>query len=137
MRAGDEGCGACAGGAIPCKGGGNLRCWRRHPGPQRIALILDSYGGIRTIVGTRAAIRANTRHDEYAHTVPRLVVHEPIAWNDIPVVVERSKLEFDLWLDTRPNLDEDMHRAVTLYRLRKLELPEAIGSLNPAEMVET
>jgi hypothetical protein len=121
MRSGDEGCKACNGGAIPCKGGGNKLCWRRDPRPAHIALICDSYGGARTIVGTRFSIRCNTRHDELCHVVPGLVVHEPIAWGDIPVVIARAKLEFEKWLDTRPNLDEQQHVCVTFYKLRQLE----------------
>lgn len=121
MRKGDEFCHACIGGAIPCKGGGNFLCWRRHAGDQHIALILDTYGGTRTIVGTPESIKDNTRHDELCHTVPNLIVHEPIAWNDIPIVIERARVEFEMWLKQRPNLDEDTARAVTLYGLRCLE----------------
>lgn len=135
MRAGDEGCRACFGGIVPCRGGGNRGCWRRDPRPAHIALILDSYGGIRTVVGTRHSIKQNTRHDELAHIVPNLIVHEPIAWGDIPIVIERSRIEFELWLDTRPNLDEDTHRAVVLYRLRKLEHSQRSCDLHA--MVET
>jgi hypothetical protein len=137
MRAGDEGCSACAGGAIPCKGGGNLGCWRRDPRPARIALILDSYGGARTVVGTRKSIKANTRHDEICHLVPKLTVHEPIAWGDIPIVIERARIEFEMWLDTLPNLTEDEDRSVRLYRLRQLEHPDSHGACNIEEMVET
>jgi hypothetical protein len=134
-RPGDEGCTACAGGAIPCKGGGNLGCRKRDPHPARIALILDSYGGARTIVGTRRAIKENTRQDEIARIVPGLAVHEPIAWNDIPVVIARARLEFERWLDTLPNLTEDEDRSVRLYRLRKLENPPRSCDLQA--MVET
>jgi hypothetical protein len=137
MRPQDAACFACRGGSIPCKGGGNMRCHRRNPHAARIALILDSYGGARTIVADRKSLKANVRHDELVHVVPGLLVHEPIAWDDIPIVIERARIEFEKWLETRPNLTEDEHRAVTLYRLRRLELPDAIGSLNPAEMVET
>lgn len=139
MRAGGEGCTTCAGGAIPCKGGGNKKCWRRDPRKARIAIILDSYGGARTIVGTKDSIRANTRHDELCYVVPRLIVHEPIAWNDIPIVIERARIELLMWLDRRPNLDEIAHECVTMYRLRCSENggrgPQ--GSLNIHDIVET
>lgn len=134
MRAGDEPCKACDGGARPCKGGGNLGCWRRHPGKQYIAAIIDTYGGFRTIVGTRRSIRANTRHDDLCHVVPRLVVHEPIAWNDIPIVVERSRLELLKWLDTRPNLTTAQYEAVTMYRLRCTEHLSAQGSRDTSKL---
>lgn len=120
MRVGDEPCVACLGGAIPCKGGGNLGCWKRDPRPARIAAIVDSYGGIRTIVGTIKSIRANTRADELCHRVPHLIVHEPIAWNDIPIVIERARLELLKWLDRRPNLTEVEQECVAMYRLRCL-----------------
>ena len=132
-RFGPPWCKACQG--RECLGGGIRACAQRDPRPAHIALILDTYGGVRTIVGTRASIQANTRHDELARVVPGLIVHEPITWDDIPVVIARAKLEFERWLDTRPNLDADMHQAVVLYRLRKLETPQR--SLDPSAMVET
>jgi hypothetical protein len=137
MRVGDEDCKACNGGAVPCKGGGNMRCWRRHKQAQHIALILDSYGGARTIVADRRSLKANVRPDELCHVVPGLLVHEPIAWGDIPFVIERARLEFEKWLDTRPNLTSEMHRAVTLYRLRQQRHPSSQESLNPFEIAET
>lgn len=135
MRKGVARCDACIGGALPCKGGGNKRCAQRHHGNQHIAAIVDSYGGIRTVVGTRGSIAANTRHDELCHVVPKLIVHEPIAWNDIPIVIERAKLEFEKWLDTLPNLTADEARSVTLYRLRQMEHEQE--SMNLEAMVET
>jgi len=139
MRTGDEGCKACLGGAIPCKGGGNKLCWRRDRRSQYIAIILDTYGGARTIVGTKHSIRANTRHDELYRIVPKLIVHEPIAWGDIPIVIERARIELLKWLDTRPNLDELQHRIVQMYRMRCLEHDGRgpRGSLNLYEIVET
>lgn len=135
MRPGDEGCRACLGGAIPCKGGGNLLCWRRDKRTAYIAIILDTYGGARTIVGTKQSIRANTRHDELRYIVPNLTVHEPIAWGDIPIVIERARLELLKWLDKRPNLTETQQQCVTFWRLRALEQPR--GSLNLDEIVQT
>lgn len=129
------GCKACNGG--PCKGGGNKKCQRRHGGRQHIAAVIDTYGGIRTVVGTLRSIVANTRHDELCHIVPKLIVHEPIAWNDIPIVIERARLELVKWLDTRPNLTNVEQEAVTMYRLRCLEHISAQGSLNIFEMCET
>lgn len=138
MRKGDEPCVACDGGARPCKGGGNLLCWRRDPKPARIATILDTYGGNRFIVGHERAVRANTRHDELCHIVPDLIVHEPIAWNDIPIVIERAKLELFKWLDTLPNLTETEQTCVTMYRLRLLEMATpGRGTLQLNAIVET
>lgn len=137
MRAGDEGCIACDGGAYPCKGGGNKKCWRRDPRKARIAIILDTYGGARTVVGTRASIRANTRHDELCHVVPTLVVHEPIAWGDIAVVIERARIELLAWLDKRPNLQSHEQECVAMYRLRCLEHLDSHMARDMGSIVET
>ena len=87
------------------------------------------------MVGTPRSIRANIRHDEMMHMVPNLIVHEPIAWNDIPIVIERARLELLRWLDTRPNLTARQHQTIIMYRLRSLELNQ--GSLDPYGIVET
>jgi len=136
MRIHDAACPACSG-VVPCKGGGNMRCYKRNPHAAHIALILDSYGGVRTIVADRKSFKANVRHDEFFHVVPGLIVHEPIAWGDIPIVIERARLEFEKWLDTRPNLDEDMYQAVVLYRLRQQRHHSARETFNPFEIAET
>ena len=86
-------------------------------------------------MGTMKSIRAMTRPDELCHLVPNLIVHEPIAWGDIPIVVERARLEFLKWLDTRPNLTELNQNSVALYRLRCLEQNQK--SLNIEAIVET
>jgi hypothetical protein len=129
MRTDDVDCPACHG-SVPCKGGGNLDCHKRDPLTHHIALVLDSYGGVRTVVADWSSLMANVGRDEWAHVVPDLIVHTPIAWNDIPIVIARAKLEFDKWLDTRPNLDENFSRAVTLYRLRQLRHTDNQGSLD-------
>lgn len=137
MRAGDEACRACFGGIIPCKGGGNMRCWKRNPSNQHIAIVVDSYGGDRVIVGTPRSIREHVRPGELVHFVPKLIVHEPIAWNDIPIVIERARLELDKWLDTKPNtLNEARKECATMWRLRRLEL-HGPNSLNLFDIVET
>jgi hypothetical protein len=129
MREEDADCPECRG-TMPCYGGGNVRCWRRHREPQIIAAILDSYGGVRTIVCTMDVLLHHVGEGELARVVPNLTVHEPIAWNDIPSVIERARIELEKWIDTRPNLDAQMHHAVTLYRLRCLEQRANKGSLD-------
>lgn len=128
MRPGDEPCRACLGGAIPCKGGGNRLCWRRNKESAYIAIILDTYGGARTVVGTKDSLRANTRQGELRYIVPNLIVHEPIAWNDIPIVVERARLELLKWLDRRPNLTEVQYECVEMWKLHSTAQPK--GSRN-------
>ena len=139
MPSGRTDCPVCRG-VVGCKGGGNKQCRKRDPRSARIATILDTYGGARTIVGTLRSVRANTRQDELLHVVPNLIVHEPVAWNDIPIVIERARLELLKWLSTRPNLTEIEDLCVRLYHLRCLEHggrgPR--GTLNPFEgIVET
>jgi len=134
MRRGDEPCRACFGGIVSCKGGGNTRCWRRNPKAAHIAIILDTYGGARTIVADRESLKANVRFDELVHVVPDLIVHEPIAWGDIPIVIERARIELERWLETRPNLDELQHEIIKMYRIRQLR---SGGTIDLNEVCET
>ena len=128
-------CETCAGGR--CKGGGNLRCARREPADQHIAIILDTWGGSRTVVGTPESIQCNVRHDELVYVVPNLIVHEPIAWGDIPIVIERARLELVKWLDTRPNLTEIGYECVKMYRIRSLRHNQSRRSLDFSEITLT
>lgn len=114
-----------------------MRCRKRDPRSARIALIVDSYGGSRVIVSQRKSIAHHVRQGEMVHIVPKLFVHEPIAWNDIPMVVDRAELEFEKWLSTRPNLTAQDQNVVTLYRLRRLRHPDSKGSVNLLDIVET
>ncbi len=104
---------------------------------QFIAIIVDTYGCSRTIVADELSMGENVRHDELAHVVPNLIVHEPIAWGDIPIVIERARLELEKWLATRPNLTELQHQIVTMYRLRQSRHIGSQESLNVFEIVET
>jgi hypothetical protein len=128
-------CVACSGDETQCKGGGNRRCRKRNPRASRLAGVLDTYGGIRFVVAHRTELRHHVRCDELLFVVPRLIVHEPIAWNDIPIVIARIELEFGKWLDTRPNLDEAGSVAVQMYKLRCLEHTKR--SLDLHSIVET
>lgn len=132
MRPEDAACEACQGSA-PCKGGGNKRCIKRNWRISLLGIILDSYGGILTLVAEKRYLRG--RHDDFVFIVPGLTLHEPIAWNDIPIVIARAKYEFEKWLDTNPNLTPEHQRAVTLYRLRCLEQDQE--SLNLYAIAET
>lgn len=116
-------CIACNDCAIPCKGGGNRWCAKRNPEPCIIAGILDTYGGLRVIVTPRRSLRHHKRHDELAIIVPKLIVHEPIAWNDIPIVIRRVEIEIDKWIAQRgiPN-DSVQRECVVMYQLRCKEL---------------
>lgn len=85
----------------------------------------------------KKTFRHHVRNGEMLYIVPKLLVHEPIAWNDIPLVVERAKIEFEKWLGTRPNLTEGDHNTVKLYWLRKSRHIDSHGSVNLADIVET
>lgn len=130
-------CPACDGGALPCKGGDNARCLKRDPRPACVALILDRYGGARTVVTQMDALIHHARSDEICHVVPHCVVHEPIAWDDIPSIIRRARSAFERWLERRPNLGEAQHHAVMLYRLRQQRHSGSRGSLDVSAIVET
>jgi hypothetical protein len=129
-------CLACNDCRIPCKGGGNLWCALRSPDTSIIAGILDSYGGMRVVVTHRNALRCHVRHDELAIVVPKLTVHEPIAWNDIPIVIRRAEIEIDKWIARRgiPN-DPVQRECVVMYQLRCLEHTQR--SFNPDAIAYT
>ena len=98
-------CPECRG--LSCKGGGNHRCIRRDPKPSVLAGIIDTYGGIRFVVTQRRNLKAHVRADEVLIIVPKLKVHEPIAWGDIPMVIGRIEWEVTAWLARgEPNGDE-------------------------------
>jgi hypothetical protein len=134
----DRRCKACDFGFRPCKGGGNKDCIKRNRLPSVLVGILDTYGGMRVVVTHRKSVRHHVRHDELAIVVPRLRVHEPIAWGDIPSVVRRVEIEIDKWIERHgmPN-DPVQHECVTMYRLRSLEQPGSKRSFNPAVIAFT
>jgi hypothetical protein len=121
MRIGDEPCIACNGGALPCKGGGNLRCWRRDPQPSRCAGIIDTYGSIRFIVTHRKGLKHHVRADEISIVVPGLIVHEPIAWSDIPGLIRRIELAVDDWLARGLPNEPHAREAAVMHKLRRQE----------------
>src|SRR5262245_50951306 len=132
QRFGPPTCPVCWG--KECRGGGNKRCVQRDPKPSHIAAIVDTYGGVRTIVGHKAKFRHHVRPDEVLVVVPKPLVHTPIAWGDIPNVIALGKHYVDLWAQTRPN-ESHAIEAQKMYRLRCLE--QKGGSLNLYDIVET
>ena len=128
-------CPACHG--LACKGGGNVRCIKRNPRASHLYGILDTYGGIRFVITHKSNLKHHVRPDELAIMVPDLIVHEPIAWDDIPVVIRRIELVVDDWIENnRPN-EPHAREAISMYQLRKLEHPNVKGSLNLGAIVET
>lgn len=118
-----------------CAGGGRLQCYQRDPKPSVLAGIIDSYGGIRYVVTQSESLKHHVRCDELLIVVPDLIVHEPIAWNDIPIVIERVNLWVEEWLRGRPNLDDVGYNAIKMYRIRQLHNPNRTIDLH--EIVET
>jgi hypothetical protein len=127
-------CIACNGGAIPCKGGGNLHCWRRDPRPSVCAGILDTYGCIRVVVAAKESLGCHVRCDEIGIVVADLTVHQPIAWQDIPSLIGRVEHTVKLWCQRLPN-DPITAQCAKMYSLRQLEQPR--GSLDLSSIVET
>ena len=122
-------CRACKG-IQACRGGGNKLCAKRDPRPSRLAGILDTYGGLRFIVAHRKSLKEHKRHDELLIVVPRLIVHEPIAWNHIPVVVKRIELTVEKWIEENNPNEPWAQEAVRMYRLRCTENPRRSLDLN-------
>lgn len=129
-------CALCRGQS--CWGGGNKGCVQRDPRPSILAGILDSYGGLRSVVTYEDRVCAHVRPDEIAIVVPNLTVHEPIAWGDIPYVIARIKLEVDRWIEQIAIPNEDhIREAVAMYQLHKLRHPSAQGSIHLPDIVYT
>jgi hypothetical protein len=134
QRHGPLSCAVCRGGE--CRGGGNRTCAQRDPKPSHIAGILDSYGCVRVVVAHKATLKHHVRHDEFLAVVPDKLVHEPIAWGDVPFVVALGSLAVDEWCAKHAQDNDPLVReAVILRGLRKLE--QDPSSLNPYEMVFT
>lgn len=113
-----------------CRGGGIKGCVQRDPRPSHVAAILDTYGGMRVVV----AHKHHKRHDEVL-IASDLLVHTPIAWGDIPGLIGRATSELDKWVErSRPNEPHALE-AVTMYKLRCLEMEQS--SLNLYDIVET
>lgn len=110
-------------------------CYQRDARPSHVAAILDTYGGVRVIVAHKREFKQHRRSDEILIVVPDLLVHTPIAWGDIPGAIGRAHAELDRWVQhCRPN-EPYAVEAVTMYKLRRLEMNQ--GSLDLYAIVET
>jgi hypothetical protein len=120
-----------------CKGGGNLQCVRRDSRPSVLAGILDTYGGIRFVVTHRRDLKRHVRPDEILIIVPKLLVHEPITWSDIPGIARRIERAVDEWVEKfgRARNEPWVRECIAMYRLRKLELNKR--ALDLYSIVET
>lgn len=121
-------------GGHDCRGGGDLRCARRDSRPSALFGILDTYGGLRFVV-TAGDIAHHRRCDETAIQVPELVVHEPIAWGDIPFVTARITRVVDEYLEGRMPNEPHVLEAAKMYALRKQE--HTRRTLDLSAIVET
>jgi hypothetical protein len=124
----------CRGGA--CAGGGVKACAQREQQPSHLAAVLDPYGGLRFIVTHKRELKHHVRPYETLIVVPGVLVHQPLAWGDIPGAIARIEHEVERWIERRgePN-DPDQREAIAMYRLRKLENPRR--SLDLTGIVET
>lgn len=74
------------------------------------------------MVTPREALEFHVGHDESAVVVGGLIVHEPIAWHEIPMVVRRIEIAVDEWIEFGPTPNTPWaHEAQKLYRLRERE----------------
>lgn len=126
-------CRACNG--FECKGGGNTICLRRDPHASHLAGIIDTFGSLRFVIAHRKTLKHHARPDELLLIVPGIVVHEPITWTDIPMVIGHIERWVDRWIvDNIPN-EPHAREAVRMYRLRCLENPRRALDMNT--IVET
>jgi hypothetical protein len=103
-----------------CRGGGDRRCIKRDPVPSRIAGILDSFGGTRVVVTHADQFKHHVGLNEYLCMVPRVKVHEPIAWGQHPYAIALGELAIQHWVDKHSmSNDPDIQEAVRAYRSRK------------------
>jgi len=107
---------------------------QRDPWPSRIVAVLDTYGGVRTVVAYESEIQDHVRDDEIAILLPQRV-HTPISWNDIPGLIAHAKWVLEQWIENnRPN-EPHAIEAVKMYRLRCLE--QGQRSFDPRVIAET
>ena len=118
-----------------CLGGGNRRCVQRDNRPSILAGVIDTYGSIRFIVTQRKKLKHHVRHDEVSIIVPDLLVHEPIAWIDIPGAISRIELAVDDWLAR--GLPNEPHAREAAVRLKLRRLEQDQQSLDLSAICET
>jgi hypothetical protein len=135
-RFGPTTCKACKG--KECYGGGNLKCQQRDCWPSVIAAIVDSYGGGRVVVTHRGRLKHHVRQGEFLFIVPDKIVHEPIAWNDIPMVCHCADTYVADWIALNGFGNEpDKREALHMWRLRRLENPHSQGSVHLPDICYT
>jgi hypothetical protein len=134
-RFGPADCLVCGG--AECKGGGFLKCKQRDPRVSRIASILDPYGGLRVVVAYEETFHHHVRCDEFLFVSKKHKVHEPIGWNDIPMVCRVGDWLVEQWIK-RYGLSNDPNKrnALKLWQLRQLEHPSS-GSFHLPDIVQT
>lgn len=81
-----------------------------------VAGILDGYGGWHTVVAPRSSLKHHVRPGQIMCIVPGFKVQEPVAWNDIPMVIGRAELAILEWIGTRNDLSDP---AIALFLLRR------------------
>ena len=59
--------------------------------PSVVAGVVDKNGGIRVVVTQPWLMHHHLNEGERAVIVPRLTVREPVAWDQIPNVIETVK----------------------------------------------
>jgi hypothetical protein len=95
-----------------------------------LAGILDTYGGLRFVVAPENSLKHHVRCDEVLIVVPDLVVHEPVAWNDIPHIIAHIELEVDRWIERGIPNEPHAREAVIMYQLRRKECSRRALDLN-------
>lgn len=86
-----------------------------------LAGIIDTYGSIRFVVTHKKDLKHHTRHDEVCIVVPNLIVHEPIAWGDIPGAIRRIEMAVSDWLARGLPNEPHAREAAVMHKLRRQE----------------
>lgn len=98
-----------------------------------IAGILDIYGGYRVVVTEPWRYQFHVRADEMLFMVPGVEIQEPVAWGDIPSIIQAADNCIEEYIRTRN--DPDLPTSVKLYQLRRLR--QAQRSTHLHDIVET
>jgi hypothetical protein len=102
-----------------------------------VAGVIDTYGGLRVVVGTKRSIRANARCDDLMLIVPELRIREPVQWEKIPWLVGRVQHHVREWIMARNDPNHPRRENITMYQLRLLEHAHCKRALSLSEIAYT
>ena len=87
------------------------------------------------VVAHKKTLKHHARSDDLLIVVQPILVHEPIAWGDIPGLIEHVTWYVRKWIDDNNPNEPWAQQAVRMYKLRCLEQNQK--SLDLYSIVET